>query len=210
MNKALLAAKLVIYEEMRALEALGDNLDWSMFSEWVEDIVLTDSKVVVTGVGKSAIAARKIAATLATSGVQAVFLDPVGMFHGELGLLRPGDMVIAVSRSGETEELVRLETPLKVKGIEFLPLVGVKNSVLGSKRWALSTGIDTDPGQGVPTASSAAAVAVGDALAAAIAERIENRLEENHPGGALGLKLKSPAEKLAEVHAASVAERIKS
>jgi arabinose-5-phosphate isomerase len=191
---AIQAGQYVMTSERDAVEAARRNLDWKVFEEMVDYIGESDTyKVVVTGVGKSAIAARKIAATLATVGVQAVFLDPVGMFHGELGLLRVEDLVLMVSQSGETEELVRLLEPLRRRGVVVISIVGEKNSTLGRlPRGALCTGVTEEPYVRVPTASSAAAVAVGDALALAVAMRTgfdESMLERTHPGGAIGRRI---------------------
>lgn len=146
-------------------------------------------KTIVTGVGKSAIAARKIAATLATCGQPAMFVDPIGLYHGELGMLVKGDVVVMVSHSGRTEELVRLIPVLEKKGCDVYSIISRGDSELGRDTRAMITGVEREPFLKIPTASSAAAVAVGDALAIEIALRRgydENAFAANHPGGTIG------------------------
>lgn len=186
------AAQWVIQCEQAAVTALKKRVDWARF-EAIASMITLAGKVVVTGVGKSAIAARKIAATFATTGRAAVFVDPVGLFHGELGILRRGDVVIMVSHSGETDELVRLLDPVWQKGCLISTIVGTADSTLGRLQLALSTGVTDEPYVRIPTASSAAAVAIGDALAIALAVAggmTGRELAATHPGGSIGKELK--------------------
>lgn len=182
-------AQSVIAAEIIALQALQDIIIGDQFQGLSQEIADMNGKCIVTGVGKSAIAARKIAATLATIGVQAMFLDPIGMFHGELGLVRLDDIVIMVSQSGETDELLRLVPPLIAIGAYIVPIVAVEDSSLGRMTGALVTGCVNDPYFKVPTASSIAAVALGDALAIVVGERqgfSDRSLAVTHPGGTIG------------------------
>lgn len=177
-----------LLETKDAIEGMVRRMDWTRFAAVVGAIEL-HSKLIVTGVGKSAIAARKIAATAATLGRQAMFVDPVGLFHGELGMLRTGDVVLMVSNSGETDELVRLLDPIWQRGATVAAIVGREDSTLGRLPLALSTGVDVDPFWNVPTVTAAAAVALGDALALALAEAAgytDENLKANHPGGSIG------------------------
>jgi len=142
----------------------------------------------VTGVGKSAIAARAIAATFSTMGIPALFYDAVGLYHGELGALRPGDLVILISHSGKTEELVRLLPHLQERGCIMASIVGDAQSCIGQLRLTVTTQ-DTQDYQNVPTASFAATCALGHALAVAAATIRGEGFAQHHPGGTIGKAL---------------------
>lgn len=147
-------------------------------------------KVVVTGVGKSAIAARKIAATFSTVGIPGLFYDAVGLYHGELGAIQHGDVVMLISHSGETDELLRLLPSLNAKGAVLCAIVGKAESTLGRLPKALCTGVQSEMLR-IPTRSFAATVAIGDGLAMAAAElrgATEHTLAADHPGGMIGRK----------------------
>jgi arabinose-5-phosphate isomerase len=151
-------------------------------------------KVVVTGVGKSGLIAKKIAATLSSTGTPAVFLHAGEGAHGDLGVVTPGDVVLAVSSSGETVEILRLLPSLRQLGAELVALTRVRSSRLAAASTvALLTGRAREacPLGLAPTTSSTAALALGDALAMALLERRGFREEDFarlHPGGALGAR----------------------
>ncbi len=154
-----------------------------------------NGRVVVTGMGKSGIIAQKIAATLSSTGSPALFLHPAEAVHGDLGVLMPGDVVIALSASGETEEILRLLATLKRKGdalISFCCNVG--STLATASDVALDCGVEREAcGLGLaPTASTTAMLALGDALAVAVSLRKGFKAEdfaELHPGGKLGKRL---------------------
>jgi arabinose-5-phosphate isomerase len=178
-------------EAIRTLQArLGDDFDRA-----VELVLRCSGRVVVTGMGKSGLVARKIAATLSSTGTPALFLHPAEALHGDLGMLVPGDLVVALSSSGDTEEILNLLGPIKRLGICLLAITGGMDSALArAAEVSLDVSIDREAcALGLaPTASTTAALAMGDALAVAVAERrgfsVEN-FAELHPGGKLGKRL---------------------
>src|SRR6202451_1226915 len=184
-----------------ALLALAERLDGPMaadFERAVERIVQcagSRGRVVVTGMGKSGIIAQKIAATLSSTGSPALFLHPAEAVHGDLGVLMPGDVVIALSASGETEEILRLLATLKRKGDALVTFCCNLNSTLAkASDVVLDVGVEREAcGMNLaPTASTTAMLALGDALAIAVSLRKGFRAEDFadlHPGGKLGRKL---------------------
>src|SRR6266568_855094 len=187
--------------EAAALEALADRLDGPMapaFERAVELILrcgTSNGRVVVTGMGKSGIIAQKIAATLSSTGSAALFLHPAEAVHGDLGVLMPGDVVIALSASGETEEILRLLATLKRKGDALVSFCCDLGSTLAQ---ASDVVLDCSVGREAcalnlaPTASTTSMLALGDALAVAVSLRKGFRAEdfaELHPGGKLGKQL---------------------
>jgi arabinose-5-phosphate isomerase len=169
---------------------LGDGFDRA-----VELLHGCGGRVVVTGMGKSGLIGAKIAATFSSTGTPSTFLHPAEAVHGDIGMLMKGDLALAISYSGETEELVCLLELLKRLDIGLIALTGGRDSTLA--RHALVTldvGIEREasPLGLVPTASTTAALAMGDALAMALVERRGFSLEDfarNHPGGRLGRKV---------------------
>jgi arabinose-5-phosphate isomerase len=152
-------------------------------------------RVVVTGMGKSGIIAQKIAATLSSTGSPALFLHPAEAVHGDVGVLMPGDVVVALSASGETEEILRLLATLKRKGDALVSLCcNLKSTLAEASDVALDCGVEREAcGLNLaPTASTTAMLALGDALAIAVSLRKGFRAEdfaELHPGGKLGKRL---------------------
>lgn len=156
----------------------------------VQTLVGRTAKTIITGVGKSAICARKMSATLATCGTPAVFVDPLDLYHGELGMILSEDLVILISHSGETDELTRLLPALQAKGCQIFSIVSSGHSTIGRATTSLVTGVTHEPFLKIPTASCAAVMAIGDALAIEVALRNgygHPDLAENHPGGATGV-----------------------
>ena len=187
--------------EAAALEALAARLDGPMaetFDRAVELILRCGEergRVVVTGMGKSGIIAQKIAATLSSTGSPALFLHPAEAVHGDLGVLLPGDVVVALSASGETEEILRLLATLKRKGDGLVSFCCNLHSTLAqASDVALDCGVEREAcGLNLaPTASTTTMLALGDALAIAVSLRKGFRAEdfaELHPGGKLGKRL---------------------
>src|SRR5438270_2106399 len=197
------AARVVRIEE-RALHELAERIEGAMAHDFTRALDLLFScpgRVVVTGMGKSGIIARKIAATLASTGTPALFLHPAEAMHGDLGMLVKGDMVIALSASGETEELIRLLPLLKRIGAPLISVTcdclyprGRVSTLASAADIALDCSIAEEAcGLGLaPTASTTAMLALGDALAVAVSQRRgfkEEDFAELHPGGKLGKKL---------------------
>ena len=191
----------LVRTEAAALEALAARLDGAMaaaFDRAVELILRCGEgrgRVVVTGMGKSGIIAQKIAATLSSTGSPALFLHPAEAVHGDLGVLMPGDVVVALSASGETEEILRLLATLKRKGDALISLCCNPASTLAqASDVALDCAVEREAcGLNLaPTASTTAMLALGDALAVAVSLRKGFRAEdfaELHPGGKLGKRL---------------------
>jgi arabinose-5-phosphate isomerase len=187
--------------EAAALQSLADRLDGPMapaFERAVELILHcgnSNGRVVVTGMGKSGIIAQKIAATLSSTGSPALFLHPAEAVHGDLGVLMPGDVVIALSASGETEEILRLLATLKRKGDALISFCCNLTSTLATASdVTLDCGVEREAcGLNLaPTASTTAMLALGDALAVAVSLRKGFKAEdfaELHPGGKLGKQL---------------------
>ncbi len=182
---------------LRLRERLGDG-----FVQAVELILSSPGKVVTTGVGKSGIVARKIMATLNSTGTVAMFLHPVEALHGDLGIVTPGDVVLAISNSGRTRELVDLVPGLKDHGAKVVAMTGGLDSPLArAADVVIDCGVEREacPLGMAPTASTTAALAMGDALAVVLMERRGFTPEEfrrHHPGGALGQRLAQRVEEL--------------
>jgi arabinose-5-phosphate isomerase len=199
--KTLAAARRVLDIEAEAVRRLGSRLDQG-FVRAVEILLACRGRVVLTGMGKSGFIAKKIAATLASTGTPALFLHPAEGVHGDLGMVVRGDAVLAVSNSGETEELVHLLPAFKRLGVPLIALVGNLRSTLAHESEAVldvSVAEEACPLGLAPTASTTAALAMGDALAVALLERRGIRREDFalvHPGGTLGRKLLLKVEEL--------------
>ena len=191
----------LVRTEAAALEALASRLEGSMaadFERAVEFILRcgdANGRVIVTGMGKSGIIAQKIAATLSSTGSPALFLHPAEAVHGDLGVLMPGDVVIALSASGETEEILRLLATLKRKGDALISFCCNLDSTLATASdVVLDCSVEREAcGLNLaPTASTTSMLALGDALAVAVSLRKGFKAEdfaELHPGGKLGKQL---------------------
>ncbi len=194
MSQILKIAREVLTIEAEGIDRLKTRLN-SSFEQTVELILASPGKVITTGIGKSGIVARKIMATLSSTGTTALFLHPVEALHGDLGVVGPGDVVLALSHSGRTGELVTLVPQLKDHGAKVVaftggldsPLAAVADVVVdcGVEREACPLGL-------APTASTTAALAMGDALAVVLIEKRRFKVEDfrrHHPGGELGQRL---------------------
>jgi arabinose-5-phosphate isomerase len=192
---ALIAlASSVIAQERDALNGLIPQLT-PHFAEVVYCIYHTKGKVIVSGVGKSAIVAQKIVATLNSTGTNAVFLHAADAIHGDLGIVRDEDVVLLISKSGETPEIKVLIPLLKARPNILVAMVGTPNSYLALQaRFCLLTTVDQEacPNNLAPTSSTTAQMVMGDALAIALLNCRGFSPEDFariHPGGALGKKL---------------------
>jgi arabinose-5-phosphate isomerase len=190
-HPALAEAKRVLEVEAAAILGLVEHLDGT-FVDVVELINVCTGRVVTMGLGKSGIICKKISATLASTGTPSFFLHPAEAIHGDLGMIVRGDVVLAVSNSGETEELVRLLPSIKRIGAEIVALTGNPNSSLAKGAdYHLNAAISKEacPLGLAPTASTTATLALGDALAMALLLRKGFKEEDFaflHPGGKLG------------------------
>ena len=187
-------AKRVLQVEAQAILDLVGRID-DDFVQAVEVLYNCRGRVVVTGMGKSGIIAKKFAATLTSTGTPAFFLHPAEGVHGDLGILSRGDVVIALSNSGETEELLKLLPSVKRFAIPLICLTGNPKSTLArDSTVVIDVGVKEEAcliGP-VPTASTTAALAMGDALAVALLEKRgfkEEDFASIHPGGTLGKRL---------------------
>jgi arabinose-5-phosphate isomerase len=187
-------AREVLETEAEAIRRLSERLD-AGFERALDILAATRGRVVVSGMGKSGIIAKKIAATLSSTGTPAFFLHPAEALHGDLGMLVEGDVVLVLSASGETVELLRLLEFVKRIGVKIVALVGDMSSAMARDADValdVSVAREACPMNLVPTASTTAALAMGDALALALSARRGFRSEDfarNHPGGRLGFKL---------------------
>jgi arabinose-5-phosphate isomerase len=186
--------KKVLQTEANAiLNALGKINQ--QFETAVDILFQCRGQVVVTGMGKSGLIGRKIAATMTSIGSPALFLHPAEAIHGDIGIIHPQDVVIALSTSGETEEVIRLLNYIKRLGIRLIALVGNPDSTLARQSDVFidcSVEKEACPIGLVPSASSTLTLAVGDALSIALMDKrgfSEENFRDLHPGGALGKKL---------------------
>ena len=187
-------ARKVLQTEAAAIMALVDRLD-EHFDRAVRMLYECHGRVIVTGMGKSGIICRKIAATLASTGTSAFFLHPAEATHGDLGVIQPIDVLLAISHSGETQEVLRLLEAIRRIGARIIAITGNPSSTLAQ---AADVSIDCRvseeacPLNLVPTASTTAALAMGDALCMTLLVEKGFREEDFakiHPGGKLGKKL---------------------
>ena len=187
-------AKEVIRKEAEAILNLEKKIN-SEFQKAVEMVLRCKGRVIVTGMGKSGLIGKKIAATLTSTGTAAIFLHPVEGLHGDLGLVRRDDVVIAITKSGETEELQQLFPLFKRLGVPIISLTGNPKSPAAEKSdVVIDVSVDEEacPNNLVPTSSTTAALVMGDALAIALLEERHFSAEDFallHPGGYLGKRL---------------------
>lgn len=188
------SARRTLELEKQAVAALADKLS-DDFDRACRLVLACEGRVVVTGMGKSGHIARKIAATLASTGTPAFFVHPGEASHGDLGMITPKDIVLALSHSGETSEVTALLPLLKRMGAPLISMTGRPGSTLALHAEAhLDTGVEREacPLNLAPTSSTTAALAMGDALAVALLEARGFTAEEfalSHPGGSLGRRL---------------------
>jgi arabinose-5-phosphate isomerase len=193
-DQALQLARETLDIEAQALMGLKSRLD-SRFSQAVEMMLNVKGRVVVTGMGKSGHIGSKIAATLASTGTPAMFVHPGEASHGDLGMIKAVDVVLAISNSGESDELVSILPVLKRQGVPLIAMTGGMNSALAKHAHVvLDSSVDKEacPLNLAPTASTTAQLALGDALAVALLDARGFKAEDfarSHPGGSLGRRL---------------------
>jgi len=187
-------ARRVIRVEARALSVMADRIDDS-FERAIDLILQSPGRVIVSGMGKSGLVGQKIASTMASTGTPAFFLHPAEGIHGDLGMIMAGDVVIAISNSGETEEILRILPSIKRLGAPLVAMSGNPASNLARSSDVfldVSVSEEACPLGLAPTASTTATLAMGDALAVALLVKRGFKAEDFaifHPGGALGKKL---------------------
>lgn len=209
--------KEVLRTEANAILAALKRID-HRFAAAVDILHRCRGQVVVTGMGKSGLIGRKIAATMTSTGTPAVFLHPAEAIHGDIGIIHPEDAVLALSTSGETEEVRRLLAYLKRLGIKLVALVGNPRSTLARQSEVfIDCSVEREAcSLSVPSASSTLTLAVGDALAIALMEKrgfSEDKFRRFHPGGQIGkelLKVKHLMHKGRQLPRADAAARMKS
>lgn len=193
-RRALDLARATLDIEARALEALKER-QGDGFVAAIEAILDCRGRVVVMGMGKSGHVGRKVAATLASTGTPAMFVHPGEASHGDLGMVTTGDIVLAISNSGENDEIAAIVPAIKRLGVALIAMTGKVDSSLGVHAdIVLSSAVDQEacPLNLAPTASTTAQMALGDALAVALLDARGFREEDfarSHPGGSLGRKL---------------------
>jgi arabinose-5-phosphate isomerase len=193
-DQALQLARETLDIEAQALIGLKSRLD-HRFSQAVQMMLNVKGRVVVTGMGKSGHIGSKIAATLASTGTPAMFVHPGEASHGDLGMIKAVDIVLAISNSGESDELVSILPVLKRQGVPLIAMTGGMNSALAKHAdVVLDSSVDKEacPLNLAPTASTTAQLAMGDALAVALLDARGFKAEDfarSHPGGSLGRRL---------------------
>lgn len=198
-SKCIGIAERVFAIEADAILRLADRLDGN-FDRAIEGIISSQGKVIVCGMGKSGIIGRKIAATFASTGTPSFFMHPGEAYHGDLGMVTKDDVFLAISNSGETEELIKLIPFLKDCGNFLVAMTGSALSTLAKSadvNLDISVKEEACPLRLAPTASTTATLAMGDALAVSLMEEKGFRPENFarfHPGGALGRRLLSRVE----------------
>lgn len=198
-SAALALAARVLHTEAAAVAGLVDRLD-ARFERAIALLAACRGRVIVTGMGKSGIVCRKIAATLASTGTPAFFLHPAEAMHGDLGVVTSDDVVVALSYGGETPEVVRLVEFVKRLGATLIALTGSPSSTLAQVADVhLDCGVDEEacPLNLAPTASTTAALALGDAIAMVLLTEKGFRADDfahRHPGGTLGKRLMRAAQ----------------
>lgn len=191
--KFLVMGKDILKKEAEAILKVMENLG-NDFDKAIETIGECRGRVVLLGMGKSGLICKKIASTLSSTGTPAMFLHPADSLHGDLGMLQKGDVVIIVSNSGETEEVVKILPWVKRMDIPMIVITGNTDSTIATcGDVVLKVCVDEAcPYNVVPTSSTTATLALGDAIAIALMEKRSFKIEDFaslHPGGALGRKL---------------------
>lgn len=187
-------AKQALIAQSEAVSKLAERIG-DAFNSAVNRILSCGGRVVVCGMGKSGLVGKKLAATLASTGTPSFYMHPAEAFHGDLGMLTPADLVILISYSGETEEVVKLIPSLKQFGNQIIALAGKAESTLAKRAdvW-LDISVDREvcPNNLAPTTSTLATMALGDALAVALINARDFQpmdFARFHPGGSLGRRL---------------------
>lgn len=194
MKEILRQAREVIQIEAEAVQGLLDRLDEN-FVRAVKMLLSCEGRVVITGIGKSGLVGRKIVATLTSTGTPSVFLHPVEGLHGDLGMVTAKDVILAISNSGETAEILNLLPSLQKIGVKIISLTGSLDSTLAkNSQIVIDVGVEREacPLGLAPTSSTTATLVIGDALAVSLMRQRkfgENDFALFHPGGHLGERL---------------------
>ncbi len=195
MNEIISEARKVLEIEAAGIQGLVGSIDQNFYqaARWILE---NKGRIIITGIGKSGIVGRKIVATFCSTGTPALFLHPVEAQHGDLGMVLPTDLVLALSNSGETEELNAILPTLKELGVKIIALTGNLESTLARQAdLVIYSGVEREacPLGLAPTASTTAMLALGDALAVVLVKMRDFKIcdfQRFHPGGHLGERLK--------------------
>jgi len=197
-DAALAAGRLAMTQAAREVSRAADRFD--QVGPALELLLATRGRVVVTGLGKSGLVGAKLAATLASTGTPAFFVHAADALHGDAGMVAPGDVLLAISKSGSTAEVERFARMVRMRGVPVVAMTGCGGgSVLcGLADAVVDIGVEreADPNDLAPTASTAVTAVIGDALAIGlmVAKGFgPDDFHEHHPGGALGAQLEGPA-----------------
>ena len=186
-------AEMVLVKESNSIKGLINQLN-DQFVDVVNLILNSNGKVIITGIGKSAIVSMKISSTLNSTGTSSVFLHAADAMHGDLGLVNPSDLIIIISNSGSSNEIKDLVPHLKKRGNIIISITGNLNSFLAKKSdYLLSCFVEEEacPNNLAPTSSTTSQMALGDALAVSLLKLRGFKTEDfaiHHPGGSLGRK----------------------
>jgi arabinose-5-phosphate isomerase len=195
MNSYISKFSELLKHEAAAIESAAGRLQPAQVERAVQLLVACRSKVILTGIGKSGFIARKVAATLTSTGTRAVFLHPSDALHGDLGIVDSSDVVVLLSNSGETDEILAMLPYLKHRAVPLIAIVGnINSTVARNADVVLDASVDkeTCPFNLAPTASTTVALTIGDALALTVMQLKELTPEDfalNHPAGRLGKRL---------------------
>ena len=193
-QRILKIAKKVLKVESQAINQLINKLS-NDFEKSIQAILKCKGRIIILGMGKSGIIGKKIAATMSSTGTPSYFVHPAEAIHGDLGMITNNDIIILISNSGETSELIQLISALKSKRVKIIGMIGNKDSTLANQsNFNLDTSINEEacPLDLAPTASTSATMALGDALAIVLLELKgfdKEDFAKLHPGGSLGKKL---------------------
>ncbi|KJJ85708.1 sugar isomerase [Candidatus Omnitrophus magneticus] len=187
-------AKNVLLNESRAISKLAERINED-FNHIIELLSKTHGRIIVTGMGKPGFIAQKVSATLSSTGTPSLYLHPAEASHGDLGRVTSGDVIIAFSNSGETEEVIKLLPIIKKIGAKLIAITGnIKSSLARASDFIIDSSVDKEacPMGLAPTTSTTAMLAIGDALAVALLKKKNFQPKDFalfHPGGALGKRL---------------------
>ena len=194
MSESITQARQVVAMQIDALSAMADRIG-ADFDAAVDIVLARQGRVVLVGMGKSGLIGKKIAATMASTGTPAFFVHPAEAFHGDLGMIGPQDVVVMISNSGETEELVRILPFLEHQENRIIAMTGRRDSTLGRHAHAvLDVSVEREACNNnlAPTSSTTATLVMGDALAVVLSSKCNFQPEDFarfHPGGSLGRRL---------------------
>ncbi|PMP68968.1 KpsF/GutQ family sugar-phosphate isomerase [Desulfurella multipotens] len=194
MNDLLDSLKKSLNQQLKAVKKIENILNGS-FVEVIDQIDKCGGRIIFLGVGKSGLIARKIASTLSSIGVASIFIHPTDAYHGDLGMLKPNDLVVFISNSGNTTEILGLVSPIKRMGLKIISIIGNTNSELAHlSDFILDASIEEEasPIKLVPMASTTVALVIGDLIACGLIVKRGFKDEDFamlHPGGSIGKKL---------------------